>query len=124
MDKRRLTMWLVGPLLGVALLLSARSGWAQCYECFCNTTGTTGAACTSNVNLATSFCTTTNTGCNGFGQISTTACTALPFSNCATLITPPPPAKAPAPALGSWQLALMTILLAGAGWRLARRRTT
>jgi hypothetical protein len=77
-------------------------------------------ACTSNEDLAKSFCTTANTGCNGYGNISTTACTSLPFSNCDVLIALP---LAPAPALGGWQLAVVALVLAGAGWFLVRRRT-
>jgi hypothetical protein len=120
MANGRSTTWLVGALLGLALLLPARSGWAQCFECFCNTTGD-GVACTSDMNRAAAFCTTANTGCNGFGNISTTACTSLPFQNCVTILGPAPVA-APAPVLSSWQLALMTVLLAGSGWLLLRRR--
>jgi len=121
MDKSKLKTWLLGALLGAALLLPARSSWADCFECFCATADGK-IACTSDMNLATAFCTKANTpNCDGFGGISTTACDSLPFSNCDFLIAPP---KQPAPALGGWQLALVTLLLAGAGWRLARRRTT
>jgi hypothetical protein len=121
MEIGRIKVWVAAALLSVALLLAARSGWAQCFECYCSNTGD-GVACTSNENLAIDFCTTANTGCNGYGQISTTACTSLPFSNCDVLI-PVPPALAPAPALGGWQLAVVALLLAGAGLFLVRRRT-
>jgi hypothetical protein len=122
MEIGRIKVWVAAALISAALLLAARSGWAQCFECNCNTIGD-GVACTSNENLAKSFCTTDNTGCGGYGHISTTACTSLPFSNCAMLIPVPAPALAPAPALGGWQLALVALLLAGAGWFLVRRRT-
>jgi hypothetical protein len=123
MERSRVNVWGAAALLSVVLLLPAKSGWAQCFECFCNTIGD-GVACTSNENLATRFCTTANTGCDGYGNISTTACTSLPFSNCTTLIPLPASAPAPAPALGGWQLALVALLLAGAGSFLVRRRTT
>ena len=121
MERRRLAMWLPGVLLGLALLLPGRASWAQCFECYCNNTGTSTVGCTSDSALATAYCTASNTTCSGFGQISTTACTSLPFQNCGFIIAPP---KAPAPTLGSWQLALVAVLLAGTGWFLVRRRPT
>jgi len=121
MAKSKVMVWFPALLLGLALLLPARSGWAQCFECSCNNTGTSMVGCTSDVNVATAFCTTQNTNCTGFGNISTTACTSLPFSNCSFIIGPP---KEPAPTLGGWQLGLIALLLAGAGGFLVRRRPT
>jgi hypothetical protein len=122
MGRRRMAASLVGTVLGLALLLSAQASWAQCFECDCAVNGG-GQACTSDESLATSFCTNTNTDCNGYSSISETACTSLPFQDCTIILAQANPAPtSSAPALGTWPLALLVLLLAGSGWmRLARR---
>ena len=122
MGGRRLAASMVGTVLGLALLLSAQASWAQCFRCDCAATGNA-IVCTSDENLATSFCTNTNTDCNGFSSISQTACTSLPFQDCTIILAQAPAAPtSSAPALGTWPLALLVLLLAGSGWmRLARR---
>ena len=115
-------MWLVGALLGLAMLVGAEAGWAACCKCepcrepgvACFTTPATEQDCQQRCPFAGS-------GNCGFGGFSAEATCGLgEFADC-TFIDGQA-VVAPAPAMGSPAIAMSALGLLVAGAVLVARR--